>query len=308
MKKFLRNFLIVFILSVTVAFVAAWNILPEIILKPARFSRQRLTEIFPHGLDPQAYGMDSEEFDITSFDGTNLEGLLIHSSTESQGIVIMLHGIGAYKEVFFHLAKKISSEGFMVVLTDLRAMGQSGGEYCTYGFLEKKDIEKITEQLTFRYPELPIAVYGCSLGGAIAIQSMADNVMIDAGIIECTYDDIRKVVRGYTANKLGIEMNMAADFALWRASCIAGFEPDSMNPSEYAAKIQQPIFIAHGDQDTNIPISWGKINFDNIPSDQKTFYEITGAAHHNIATIGGEAYSKAVLQFLKTHLRGNKTE
>lgn len=297
---------VVLFITGALSFIAAWYILPIIILKPMRYSKEQLSRIFPLGLDPETYGMTGEEFDVSSFDGVILDGLLIQPDTITEGIVVMLHGIGSYKEVFYSMAKNLSDQGYMVMLTDLRAMGQSGGEFCTYGYYEKKDIEIITELLHMRYPNLPIALYGTSLGGAIAIQSMATNPLITAGIIECTYDEIGKVVRGYAARKAGVQLNLIADFALWRASREAGFEPDSMNPADYSRSINQPVLIAHGTQDMNIPISWGKHNFENMPSQEKIFYEIKGASHHNLSTIGGTEYSIAVLQFLKEHLCGAK--
>jgi alpha-beta hydrolase superfamily lysophospholipase len=308
MKKVLSKITAIVSILLLLCVVAAWIILPRLVLQPVRYSREQLRSVFPHGLEPSVYGMDYEEYDVMAADSITLDGLLIHAVGQPRGTIIMIHGIGAYKEVFFHLAKKLSEEGYHIVLTDLRAMGQSGGEHCTYGWLEKNDISLIAENIKSRFPDLPVVVYGTSLGGAIALQAMANNDRIDAGIIECTYDEIQKVVRGYTARALGFQFDLLADFALWRASCEASFDASKMNPCDFARAVNQPVLIAHGDHDLHIPISWGKHNFDNLASEDKIFYEIIGASHHDLGTVGGEAYSNTVLQFLKTRLNTTKIE
>jgi alpha-beta hydrolase superfamily lysophospholipase len=252
--------------------------------------------------------MNYEEFDVMAADSTTLDGLLIFADGQPKGTIIMIHGIGAYKEVFFHLAKKLTAEGYQIVLTDLRAMGQSGGQHCTYGWLEKNDISIIAEKIDTHFPDLPVIVYGTSLGGAIALQAMAHSDRIDAGIIECTYDEIQKVVRRYTARALGFQFDMLADFALWRASGVAHFDASQLNPCDFAREVKQPVLIAHGNQDKHIPITWGKHNFDNLASEDKIFYEVIGASHHDLGTVGGVAYSNTVLQFLKTRLNRMKIE
>jgi uncharacterized protein len=264
MKKAFRRIAIVFFVCIIASTIAAWFILPKIILQPTRYSREQILKIFPHGLEPSVYGMQYEDFDVITQDSVNLDGLLIHPDKEPQGTIVMIHGIGAYKEVFYHLAKKLSEEGYQIVLTDLRAMGQSGGQYCTYGWLEKQDIHRIVSKIKTRFPDLPVALYGTSLGGSIALQAMANNQQIDAGIIECTYDELRNVVRAYTARTLGFTCNILADFALWRASEEGQFDASLMNPCDFAKSITQPVFIAHGDQDIHIPIAFGRHNYEML--------------------------------------------
>jgi uncharacterized protein len=303
MNKVFRKIAIVFSVFIIMGFIAAWFILPKVMLQPTRFSREQLLQVFPRGLEPSIYDMQYEDFDVITHDGIQLDGLLIHPDKEPQGTIVMIHGIGAYKEVFFHLAKKLSEEGYQIVLTDLRAMGQSGGEYCTYGWHEKSDISLVVSKIKTRFPDLPVALYGTSLGGAIALQAMANNPQIDAGVIECTYDELRNVVRAYTARTLGFACNSLADFALWRASEESQFDAALMNPCDFATSITQPVFIAHGDQDMHIPLAFGRHNYEMLASQDKIFYEVIGAKHHDLGTIGGEAYSNAVLHFLRTRLK-----
>jgi uncharacterized protein len=302
MKKIIRILLYTFSISLLLGFIAAWIILPDIILKPYRASLTVVRNTFPDGITPDIYGMSYEDYDIITSDNVKLEGLLIHADSIPKANIILIHGIGAYKEIFFHLAKRLSKSGFNVLLFDLRAMGQSGGEYCTYGFLEKQDVKQYTDSLISKFPNLPVGVYGTSLGGAIALQSLSNDPRLQAGIIECTYDKMYKVVRAYTERFIGFPFNLVADFALWRAEMKAGFDADEMNPVVHAANIRQPVFISHGDKDVNIPISFGKNNFDALRTQNKIFYTVPGADHNGISKHGGKDYEQAVSEFLEKHL------
>jgi len=302
MKKIIRILLYTFSILLLLGIIAAWIILPDIILKPYRASLTVVRNTFPDGITPDVYGMSYEDCDIITSDNVKLEGLLIHADSIPKANIILIHGIGAYKEIFFHLAKRLSESGFNVLLFDLRAMGQSGGEYCTYGFLEKQDVKQYTDSLISKFPNLPVGVYGTSLGGAIALQSLSNDPRLQAGIIECTYDKMYKVVRAYTERFLGFSFNPMADFALWRAEMKAGFDSDEMNPVLHATKIHQPVFIAHGDRDIHIPMEYGKNNFDALLSSEKRFCIVAGADHNGIGKFGGKDYEGAVSEFLEEHL------
>ncbi|MFT6411105.1 MAG: alpha/beta superfamily hydrolase, partial [Flavobacteriales bacterium] len=77
------------------------------------------------------------------------------------------------KEFQLKYAEAFVDLGLNVVVFDLRAHGQSGGENCTYGYCEKHDVSSIIDWLTASGVEGQIGLYGTSLGGAIALQTAA---------------------------------------------------------------------------------------------------------------------------------------
>ncbi len=248
--------------TITAGFLFAWTSLPKMILCPYRFDvRQHLS-----GLDgqwtPEAYDLTAEDYDVLTPDSVKLDAWLIHSQLDTSiGTIIMLHGIGSCKESFLSEAKYLASLGLNVVLFDLRAQGQSSGSFCTYGFEEKKDVKIFTDKILRQFPDTPIGLYGVSLGGAIAYQSLAYDERLSFGIIECTYDELTNVVREYTARHVGFHCDWMADFALWRSEKLAGFDSEEVSPYTSAKKIQVPVFVAHGTDDRNIPFEMGKKNF-----------------------------------------------
>ena len=84
--------------------------------------------------------------------------------------MILVHGIGGCKESFLSLANRLANQGIASVLFDNRAHGQSGGQYSTYGFYEKKDISRIIDILKSKI-KFPL-VSGESLWEVLLLSSL----------------------------------------------------------------------------------------------------------------------------------------
>jgi uncharacterized protein len=301
MRKWQKRLLASFITIAILFSVAAWFILPSMVVYRPRMNAHNYPQLFNSFRTPDDLHLNHREFDYVAADGITIDAELIVASEnkEQQGTIILLHGIGGCKESFYSLASKYSEMGFNTVLIDLRGHGASGGKYCTFGYYEKNDVAGIARKLKQIFPDKPVGIYGCSLGGAIALETMEEEESIDFGIIACTFDDVKNVVREYTARYVGFKCNWVADFALWRAESVAAFEADDIRPYESAKNISKPVLIIHGDSDINIPIALGKRNFDSLASLHKEFYEVKGGNHGNLEQAGGVIYKKRIADFLE---------
>lgn len=248
---------------------------------------------------PADYGLQAEPFQVMTEDGIGLQGYHSFSRLDyTLGAMILVHGIGSCKEDMMGLADMLSYSGVDVYLFDLRAHGGSGGEYCTYGFYEKKDIMTIVSKVKADHPNLRLGIWGNSLGGAIALQALAIDPRIDYGIIESTFTDLRSVVEAYQARLMKIPLPFAADYALQRAAKIADFDPDLVQPMLSAQHIHQPVLIAHGEEDERIAFENGQRIFDNLASADKEFVPVAGGRHMGMMTVGGEPYKRKLLAFI----------
>lgn len=281
------------LLSVLI-YVGLIHVLPYSIIKP-----QRTTSI--NYLENNAINFDSVF--VISFDTTKLKGYHVKSSlSKPKASIILVHGIGGCKEHFTNLAANLAKKGYDCWVFDNRAHGESEGLYTTYGYLEKKDIKAIVDAIKQKTPETKVAIWGNSLGGAIAIQALEYDKRIGFGIIESTFTNLRQIVYDYQKRlffDVGIEF--ASNMALDEAGKIARFNPDKVSPIEAVKKITQPILICHGDKDENISVEYGKSLFNNLASKDKTLVLVKGGGHYNLATTGGSTYNNKLIGFLEVH-------
>jgi uncharacterized protein len=286
-------------------FLGAWwiidNVLPYTAIKPMRSNPNSQNWRLPQGADPYKYGLNPIILNVVTFDSLTLKGLFFKATpTKFKPLtVIYLHGIGGCKEHFLPAAQGLVAQGFNVLTFDLRAHGQSGGDYCTFGFKEKKDVSMYVDALLKLDSTQTIGIMGNSLGGAIALQALAYDKRLQFGIIESTFNTFEKVVVEYGADFMLIKSPWLAHRTLEKAAKIADFDPFSIKPCEAAKEITQPMFMAHGDADQKIPYEFGLENFNNIASKDKQWVRISNAGHHNIGRFAGEEYYKKMWAFLE---------
>jgi len=221
----------------------------------------------------------------------------------AKATIILVHGIGACKEQFFGLAKRLATQQIEAIFVDSRAHGQSEGTYTTYGFKEKNDIALLVDQIEQMYPSRPIGIWGNSLGGAVAIQALEHDERIDFGIIESTFTELDQIIYDYMDRWFfGLGIRTLSDKALKKAGKIADFAPDQVKPIQSVRNIEQPVFFAHGSADKSISAAYGKALHDAAASTEKEFYLVEGAGHNNVANMGGTAYQKKLELFINQHV------
>jgi len=291
MKKRIKVVFILIILFIIGGIIVSKYVLPYAIIQPPRVSEK---------IVPSDIGIKSLDINIIVEDSINLKGYWIKNETiTAKSILILVHGIGGCKEHFLPLAKKLTAIGVESILMDSRAHGESGGNYCTYGFKEKKDISKVVDFIKTKNDSIAIGIWGNSMGGAIAIQALELDKRIEFGIIESTFTDLKQIVYDYQKNyTYGIGFRPFCSIALNEAGKIAGFSPNEVSPISSVRNIEQPILIAHGEADKNIKFDYGKLLFENLKSTDKKFIPVKGAGHFNLGVVGGEKYTQAIEKFI----------
>lgn len=291
MLKTLFIILAVLVIIVVLAvFLLATYVLPFAILQPERKV---------NNTSPAKYGLAFEHFRFGVTDSIELDAFYLPATAPARATFIMLHGVGSCKEVYLGSVAELVKMGYNVLLWDQRAHGKSGGEFLTYGYHEKHDVSKGIDWLEARNPGLPTGIYGNSMGGAIAIQSMAHNPGLRFGLIESTFTDLRTVANAYGRRMSGLPLPLwLSDYVLRRAGKIADFEPFTVRPVDAAKKVTQPIMHIHGNADGNINISNAYALFEAYASIDKTLYIVENGDHADLWEKGGEGYRDVWFGFL----------
>ncbi len=279
----------IFIALVILGVVLYWaidHVLPYAAIKRPHFVAHWKKE----GLNVEPLAVQNDNIHINTF--------LVRPKTEAKGTIILLHGIANNHGCFEHFTPWLLDLGLNVVLLDLRGHGESDGEYCTFGYYEKIDLQRVLDALEQKGVKQPIGIFGVSLGGAIALQTLALDKRLRFGIIESTFNTYEKVVVEYGEDYLHFRSPMLTHRALEKAGQIAHFDPFSIKPVLDCQNIDVPMFVAHGTADDKIPFAFGLENFNALKSSDKTWIPIEGATHHNLQKLGGEAYFEKMKAFI----------
>jgi uncharacterized protein len=292
MGTLFKRILLIFFVTIIVLFVVGIEfILPQMAVTPYR----RTTTA-----TPKTVGLAYEDFTVKNGD-IDLKGYWIPNDA-ARATVICLHGIHSCKERNLDIASSLHSTGCNVILLDLRAHGKSTGKYCTFGQNEKYDLQKVIDFALEKGKINNIGIHGSSLGGAIALQTLAIDNRLKFGIIESTFTNYSDVTYEYSDDYVGFKNRFLTNYVASKSAKIAGFDPQNINPEACCRQITVPIFMEHGTADERIPYAFGQRNFSALASTSKVFYTIPGGRHSRVFAQGGEPYWQAMKTFLEQQM------
>lgn len=206
-------------------------------------------------------------------DGVILRGWRCHSAGSPRGTVIYLHGIADDRGSAVGVVERYTARGFDVIAYDSRAHGQSGGDACTYGYLEKRDLRAVVD----RIQSGPIVLIGTSLGAAVALQEAADDPRVAVVVAAEAFSDLRTVGRE-RAPFFFTTATVARAFRL--AEQLGGFDVDATAPVLVAPRITAAVLLVHGDADVETPSSHSQRVFNALRG-PKRLRLVPGAGHNN---------------------------
>lgn len=144
--------------------------------------------------------MKKEPFVCRAYDGKILAGFMIHPESEPKAALLFIHGLGEHCGRFVRWAGLFAEQGYLPVCYDLRGHGKSGGRrghirsYKDY----LKDIDNVIEQIRLNFGDIPVVLYGHSMGGNLAINyTISKNAPIQALIVSAPWLRLGNEPPGY---------------------------------------------------------------------------------------------------------------
>jgi uncharacterized protein len=300
--SFLLAFAVVLFLFLLSAAFVILILGPLILLQPHRRSKEWYVKSTTD-LEPRSKDIPQEELWITTPDGVRLSCWLVKCK-KALGTIIYLHGLGDCKIGGVGLSTFFFSHGYNVFLYDSRHHGESGGKYCTYGFLEKHDVSTVIDYLQQR-KDLhvgKVGLFGTSMGAAVALQAAAIDVRIASVVAEASFTTLRSIAVDYQRRLIKLPWHFLRNVAFARSQKVAGFKARFVAPVEDIKKLHCPVLLVHGLEDTFIDVQHSKELFQVAP-EPKELLLIDGANHNNVWEVGGESYKNALAAFFKSSLQ-----
>ena len=143
------------------------------------------------------FGLSPETVSFQSSDGIALKAWweMPWSVPASKGTVILVHGAQMNKTGMAFTAARLLPQGFSVLVLDLRAHGESGGDYTTFGYKEALDVQAAIQWVKTHHADERIALLGYSSGAVASLLAAARTPGVAAVIADSAYLDPTDVLR-----------------------------------------------------------------------------------------------------------------
>ena len=222
------------------------------------------------------YGLEAEDLRLAAEDGVSLFGWWIRGA--GRRAVLFFHGNAGNAADRLERAKILHDRlGLDVFLVDYRGYGRSAGKPTEAGL--RRDARAIYGAARDRgFSADQIVVFGESLGSAVAIGLAAERPC-GAAILETPFLSIRAMARRH--------------YPFVPAFLIrTRFDSDAQ-----ISRVSAPKLFLVAERDEIVPAEQGLHLFELAPP-PKTLYVIPEAGHNDTYATGGEAYWRAIGDFL----------
>lgn len=268
--RFLRQAIIA-----AIATILIWTILLMIFEEHLIY----FPSVYPSGFYEEASRVPHlEECWFTTEDNVKLHGWFARAE-HPIAVLLMAHGNAGNISHRLPMIMALRDGGFHVFMFDYRGYGRSEGSPDEEGVY--RDGRAAFDYVAKRndVDSASIILYGTSLGGAIAVDVALHRPATAGLILESTFSSAEDVA-GTSYPFLPVQFVLRTKF-------------DSLRKIR---EIHAPSLFLHGNADSIIPISLGRKLFD-AANGPKMFYEVAGADHNDIFTIGGRAYLETIRAF-----------
>jgi fermentation-respiration switch protein FrsA (DUF1100 family) len=244
---------------------------------------------------------NAEPVSIIADDKATLSAWWLRPSSANGNCVIVLHGIADSRVSSAGFAPMFHNEGYAVLAPDSRAHGASGGQFVTYGLLERHDVIAWAAWMKNAGCR---KLYGLgeSLGASILIQAAAIQPAFAAIVAECPYADLQEVAR-YRVRRVthapaflaGMVVNSAMLYARWAD----GLSLSQVSPVSVIGHVTTPILLIHGLKDDRTP----PYNSEQLAqaNPQDVLWLVPKAGHTGAAAAEPDEFRGRVLAWFAEH-------
>ncbi len=248
-------------------------------------------ELYPN---PVARLFNPQDISFKATDGVNLHGWYFRALGDPKATILVFHGNAQNLSTHVNSVLWLVREGFNVFIFDYRGYGMSEGSPGIAG-VHRDGAAALQTAFTLPGAEsLPVVVLGQSIGGAIAVYTVAhapDRNRIAALVLDSPFARYRLIAR----EKL-------SDFWLtwpfqYPLSFLVG---DSYSPVRWIAKVSPvPVLILCGEKDPIVPNHHGRMLFE-AAAEPKEFWETSTPGH--VMSFAEEPVRKRFVEYLRARI------
>ncbi|MEO0948161.1 MAG: alpha/beta hydrolase [Cyanobacteria bacterium J06641_5] len=226
-----------------------------------------------------------------------LEVWQIPPRDRASGVALLFPAYSESKDTLLATASILHALGYRLLLVDFRGAGGSSGNSTTLGVREAKDVEIAVRFACRHWPELPLVLFGMSMGAVAITRAIAHHgVCPDALLLECPFDRLLSAVR-HRLQVMGVPASGLAELILFWGCLQHGHNGFTHSPVDYVRAIACPTLVMRGSSDPRVSAPEIECVFRAIHS-PKQFLEFSGAGHELLADYDAKLWRTRVAAFL----------
>jgi alpha-beta hydrolase superfamily lysophospholipase len=223
------------------------------LLRPIRMSDARANWILKR-LSPRDLGLDFVEQSFLVRDQRTGGKLRIAGwwipCPAAKRTMLIIHGYADAKVGGIAWAPTLHALGWNILAIDLRAHGESEGIYSTAGYFERHDVMQAINEIRASRPRetATFAIFGVSLGAAVAIATTVMRDDIDALVLESPFGDYRRAITAHGRMR-GLPEGLLRDAAVALAEWLSGANFRAVRPEVLLKQVPCPVMLIHSGDD-----------------------------------------------------------
>ena len=243
-----------------------------------------------------------ENVNIRSRDGLLLHAFYLAASAPTDKLVILHHGFTSHAIDNSTHAKFFHEQGYEVLMLDLRAHGESEGQYVGFGILDRFDTLEWVRYSRKRFGEnIKIVLHGTSMGGATVLMALGlpeIQKTVTVVIADCAYTSPGEIFGHVIAKNYHLPAAPILKATGIRCKSVAGYSFDEYSTVDALRDNKVPVLFIHGREDKFVPTWMSEKNYEACSAYKRLLF-MDNAGHGSSVFENQALYEQTEKDFLK---------
>ncbi len=248
------------------------------------------------------WAQEKERITMKSHDGLRLAAYYLPAKTESDKVLILMHG---YRNDGFGdfacLVRFYHEMGYHLLVPHQRSHGESEGKYICFGVKERYDLKQWSEYIVKRFQgKCTVFLSGISMGGATVLMAAGLQLpgQVKGIIADCAFTSPWDIFASVLQSDFHLPKTPVLEVADLICRKRAGFAFKECSTLDCMKTNRIPVLFIHGGSDTFVPTQMSYRNYEACTA-EKELLIVERAAHATSNMVEPEAYRSKVKEFME---------
>lgn len=248
--------------------------------------------------------VEEQRVQITTEGGLQLNGGYYENMGSSRWAVV-IHGYRSSRGNVAHFAQRYYDAGFQVLAPDLRACGESGGDFVGMGWTDRKDILEWIDWILQQDSQAQIVLHGVSMGAATVMMTSGEDTpdAVKVFVEDCGYTDVWDIFASELKLRFGLPEFPIMYIADWIVNLRAGYRFSEASALKQVAVSEKPMMFIHGTADDFVSFDMLDLLYGAKAYGDREMLVAEGAGHGESCYLLGDEYWDSVFSFVGRYIR-----